>query len=86
MERLLRDLTETVKQTEEDKENVLMELQSTETKVAELENEAKDLQKSLEEGERALQASERAKERIEVQFQRTQETIRLQVSNSYTNI
>ncbi len=80
IEKMIRDFTDAIKQTEQDKENILNDLQSTESRVSHLQNEVKSLQQKLDEGDRALQANERAKERIELQFERTQETIRLQVS------
>eukprot|EP00794_Sanderia_malayensis_P020537 gene20537-22556_t len=78
IERMMRDLYDEIKQSEQDKEDLLNDLKTTEMTVSRLQNEVKSLQQKIDEGDKALQASERAKERIELQFERTQETIRLQ--------
>ncbi len=83
VERMLKDFSESLKRSEDEKESLTNDLQSAESKLSELIMEVKSLQKKLEEADKVCQASDRAKARLEQQFERTQETIRLQVSLSF---
>ena len=80
IEKQLRDLAQRFSESEVEKEEIQNKLKSAERRIGELENEVRSFQNQFKEEERALQASERAKEHMEVQFDRTKETISLLVS------
>ena len=79
IEKMMRDHTEAIRQSQQERDELGNQLHAAESKLAEKEEEIKRFSHEMKEIEKALQTSERAKERIELQFERTQETIHVQV-------
>ena len=75
----LKDLSQQIFDLGKENDEASNLVESYKSKSRESEEEINSLKRQLKEAESNLQASERMQERMEIQFERTQETLRLQV-------
>ena len=79
IEKTIKDANEKLKITEMQRDEMEKKAKQLEERVSDLTRDVKSLQSEVRDAEKAFQGSERAKDRVEMQFERTKETMLLQV-------